>query len=349
MSVAMNATLKKQPIFDISAPNRSTRIIEGECSGVLNWNDIRLPQMYKLYRVLLGNHWIADEIPMNADVTQFAELSERERETFKKVIGLLAVLDSMQTMFVGDVMDYLTDSSLEAIAAIIGQQEVVHNQSYSYVLSSLVDDKEQNAIFEYWKHDEVLLRRNLFIRDAYQEFRDNPTPQTFYQAIVADMVLEGIFFYAGFAFFYNLARDQKMLATSQMISYIQRDEAQHAYFFGELYKQLVKDFPELNSPANKRFAYDFIDKAVLLETEWAEYVLGGIDGIDLDDFRQYIRFIANKRLRMMGLDPAYEGVENCMPWIRPFSDDALNDTKTDFFESKSRTYAKASDNSWDDL
>jgi len=344
------AALKKQPIFDITAPNRSNRIIEGECSGVLNWNDIRLPQMYKLYKVLLGNHWIADEIPMNNDVSQFAELTERERETFKKIIGLLAVLDSMQTMFMGDVKDYLTDSSLEAIAAIIAQQEIVHNQSYSYVLSSLVSEKEQNEIFEYWKHDEVLLRRNLFIRDAYQEFRETPSPQTFFQAIVADMVLEGIFFYAGFAFFYNLARDQKMLATSQMISYIQRDEAQHAYFFGELYKQLLKDFPELDTETNKRFAFDFIDKAVKLETEWAEYVLDGIDGIDLDDFRDYIKFIANKRLRMMGLSAAYEDVSNCMPWIRPFSDEALNDTKTDFFESKSRTYAKAaSDNGWDDL
>jgi len=225
--VSVSETLKKQNIFDITAPNKSTKIINGECSGILNWDDIRMPQMYKLYRVLLGNHWIADEIPMNTDKTNFPNLSPREQEAFKKIIGLLAVLDSMQTMFVGDVKDYLTDSSLQAIAAIIGQQEVVHNQSYSYILSSLVPWEEQKEIFEYWKHDEVLLRRNLFIRDAYQEFRDNPTPQTFFKAIVADMVLEGIFFYAGFAFFYNTARDhrpkdKRMLATTQMISYIQR-------------------------------------------------------------------------------------------------------------------------------
>lgn len=342
--------LRTQNIFDTTAPNKSTRIVNGECSGVLNWNDIRIPKMYKLYRVLLGNHWIADEIPMNTDVSQFAALTERERETFKKIIGLLAVLDSMQTMFVGDVKDYLTDSSLQAICAIIAQQEVVHNQSYSYVLSSLVTEKEQKEIFEYWKHDEVLLRRNLFIRDAYQDFRNNKTPETLYKAVIADMVLEGIFFYAGFAFFYNLARDQKMLATSQMISYIQRDEAQHAYFFGEIFKQLLADFPELNTPENIQYAYDFIDKAVQLETEWAEYVLEGIAGIDLNDFKRYIKHIANKRLKLMGLANRYDNVSNSLPWIRPFSDEALNDTKTDFFEGKSRTYAKSSsDNGWDDL
>ncbi|MDT2179917.1 ribonucleotide-diphosphate reductase subunit beta, partial [Paenibacillus larvae] len=158
------------------------------------------------------------------------------------------------------------------------------------------------------------------------------------------------FFYSGFAFFYHLARQQKMLGTSQMISYIQRDEAQHAYFFGEVFKLLLTDFPELNTSERIQYVYDTIDQAVKLEEKWAHYVLNQIDGIDLDDFSRYIRFIANKRLKTMGLQPAYEGVDNCMPWIRPFSDEALNQTKTDFFEAKSRTYAKVSDdNGFDEL
>lgn len=130
--------MQLQKIFNTEAPNMSTRIIDGECSGILNWNDIRMPHMYKLYKVLLLNHWIADEIPMSKDAQQFPMLEAEEQRVFKINISLLAVLDSMQTMFVGDVKRYFTDSSLEAISAIIGQQEVVHNQSYSYVLSSIV-------------------------------------------------------------------------------------------------------------------------------------------------------------------------------------------------------------------
>jgi ribonucleoside-diphosphate reductase beta chain len=342
--------MKVQKVFDITAPNKSTKIIEGECSGVLNWDDIRLPQMYKLYKVLVANHWIASEIPMNKDKTQFPLLTDKEKNAFKKIIGLLAVLDSMQTMFVGDIKDYLTDSSLQAIAAIIGQQEVIHNQSYSYVLSSLVPLDEQKEVFEYWKHDEVLLKRNLFIAELYQDFRNEKNPQTFFKALVADIILEGIFFYAGFAFFYNLARDQKMLATSQMISYIQRDESHHVYFFAEIFKQLLLDFPELNTKENIAYVYETIDKAVELEVNWANHLLEGISGIDLQDFSRYIRFIANRRLTALGLDAAYEGVDNCLPWIRPFSDESLNETKTDFFEGKSRTYAKVTtDNGFDDL
>ncbi|GJM83491.1 hypothetical protein HMSSN139_59870 [Paenibacillus sp. HMSSN-139] len=138
--------MQLQTIFNTEAPNKSTRIIGGECSGILNWNDIRMPHMYKLYKVLLLNHWIADEIPMAKDAQQFALLDSEEQRTFKINISLLAVLDSMQTMFVGDVKRYFTDSSLEAISAIIGQQEVVHNQSYSYVLSSIVSEQEQKEI-----------------------------------------------------------------------------------------------------------------------------------------------------------------------------------------------------------
>ena len=343
--------MKLQKIFNTEAPNQSTRIIEGECSGILNWNDIRMPHMYKLYKVLLLNHWIADEIPMSKDAQQFVGLDPEEQRVFKINISLLAVLDSMQTMFVGDVKRYFTDSSLEAISAIIGQQEVVHNQSYSYVLSSIVSDQEQKEIFEYWKNDPVLLERNRFIADIYQSFRDEQNPQTFFHTMVADLILEGIFFYSTFAFFYNLARDQKMMGTSQMISYIQRDENQHCYFFAEVFKQLLVDFPELNSKENIAYVYKTIDEAVQLEINWAHYTLTNVRGVDLQELEDYIKYTANKRLKLMGMDKAYEGVDvNCMPWIKPFSDDALNSTKTDFFEAKSRNYGKVGDdNGFDDL
>jgi ribonucleoside-diphosphate reductase beta chain len=345
--------LKPQKVFDIFASNRSTRIVNGECSGILNWNDIRMVEMYKLYKVLMGNHWIADELPMSDDVSNYKNLPVREQEAFKKIIGLLAVLDAMQTMYVGSVKDYLTDSSFQAIAAIVGQQEVVHNQSYSYVLSSIVSEQEQKEIFEYWKHDEVLLKRNLFISELYQDFIDNPTPYTFFKSLVADMILEGIFFYAGFAFFYNTCRthrpeNTRMMVTQQMISYIQRDEGQHTFFFSGAFRLLLEDYPELN--AYLPYVYEMFDKAVQLEVEWAKHTLYDIDGIDIEEFEGYIRHIANMRLKAMGLDKAYEGVHNSMPWIRPYSDETLNDTKTDFFEGKSRTYAKSSaENEWDEL
>jgi ribonucleoside-diphosphate reductase beta chain len=165
---------------------------------------------------------------------------------------------------------------------------------------------------------------------------------------VADIILEGLFFYSGFAFFYNLARDQKMLATSKMISYIQRDENQHVHYFATMFKQLLADYPELDTKENKAYVYKTFDRAVQLETDWAYHLLDGIKGLDLEDLSDYIKFKANQRLSQMGLEKPYEGVDNCLPWIRPFSDEALNATNTDFFEGKPRTYAKVTSD-FDDL
>lgn len=130
-----------------------------------------------------------------------------------------------------------------------------------------------------------------------------------------------------------------------------KDENQHCYFFAEVFKQLLADFPELDTQANRDYVYETIDRAVELETNWAHYTLANVRGIDLAELSDYIKFTANKRLRLLGMDKAYEGVDvNCMPWIKPFSDDALNATKSDFFEAKSRNYGKVSeDNGFDDL
>lgn len=334
--------LKQLAMFDYTKDNMPTKIVGGESSGILNWDMVRIQGLYKLYKVLLSNHWIPDEIKMAKDRLQFPELEEIEQKAFEKIISLLSVLDSMQTRFVTKVADFFTDPSCEAVSMIIGQQEVVHNQSYTYTLSSLVTKQKQTEIFEYWKHDPILLERNLFIAEIYQNFADNPTPETFLEAIESDMILEGLFFYAAFAFFYNLVRRGKMLGTGQMISYIQRDENQHCQFFALVYKQMLVDFPELDTPENAERLYAKIDKAVELETKWARHLLSEIEGIDLDDFETYIKHVANRRLKMMGRKELYSGVHNAIPWIRPFSDKAAQETKTDFFESKSREYAKVS-------
>ncbi|WP_426455437.1 ribonucleotide-diphosphate reductase subunit beta (plasmid) [Paenibacillus sp. S-38] len=344
MAEDMSSALLKAQIFDITAPNKSTKVVGGECSGILNWDDIREPKFYKLYRVMLGNHWIPDEIPMEKDAKIFHTLSPARQNAYLKTIGLLAVLDSVQTVFVGDVGAYLTDSSLQAIMGIIGQQEIVHNQSYSYCLSSVVDFDTQKSVFEYWKHDPILLERNLFITTVYQKFRDNPTPQTFFEALVMDIILEGIDFYSAFAFFYSLARDGAMLATSQMMSYIQRDEQHHVYGMAEIFKLLLLDYPELATPENIDGARKTIARAVEHELNWGRHILTDVENIDLDELAEYIKATANKRLKQMGLEKLYDVdvPENVMPWIRPFTDEALASTKTDFFEGKSRNYGKVS-------
>jgi ribonucleoside-diphosphate reductase beta chain len=135
-----------------------------------------------------------------------------------------------------------------------------------------------------------------------------------------------------------------------MISYIQRDEMQHAYFVAQFIRILLTENPELNTNANIEYVYQTIGQAVELEKEWAHAILTDIDGIDLQEYEHYTEYLANKRLRQLGLQNLYEERNNPMPWIHVFSDEMMNETKSDFFEQKSRTYSKVSQsNGFDEL
>ncbi|KGX87373.1 ribonucleotide-diphosphate reductase subunit beta [Pontibacillus litoralis] len=343
--------LNKRNLYDIDAPNQSTGIINGRSSNVLNWDDARFTWAYPMYKNMLANFWIPNEINMNNDLKQWSHLSDKEQDTFKKVIGLLAFLDSIQTDYSGKIADYLTDSSLVALMQVLSFQEVVHNQSYSYVLSSLVSKQEQDAIFEYWKHDEVLLERNEFIANGYKEFVEQPTPKSFLRSIVYDVVLEGLFFYAGFAFFYNLARNQKMVSTSTMINYINRDEQIHVNLFERIFKETLAENPNIDQEEMLTFATETFRRAAELETKWATYIIGDdFDGLTMTELEAYIKFMANKRCKELGAEkpfPQYK--KNPLKWIRAYED--VNSGKSDFFEQKSRQYTKVNytDNGFDDL
>ncbi|WP_106495945.1 ribonucleotide-diphosphate reductase subunit beta [Lentibacillus sp. Marseille-P4043] len=338
--MTIHTPIKRINLLNPEFPNKSTGIINGESSGLLNWNDIAYPQMYDLYQALLSNFWKAQEINMQDDIKQWDLLSSTEQDVFLRINTQLAMLDSLQTPTMSQVMDYVTDSSFKAIFAVISQQEAVHNESYSYILSSLVPTREQNERFDQAKKDPIVLKRNQLILDSYDKFRNNPTPANLFKLGVNSINLEGIYFYAGFAFFYNLARQQKMLKTSTMISYIQRDEMQHCYFVTQFIRILFAENKELNTDENIDYIYQSIANAAELEKEWAHYILADITGIDLSEFDQYVEYLANKRLRQLGLKNLYEERKNPMPWIHVFSDEMINETKSDFFEQKARTYSK---------
>lgn len=343
--------MQKAKTLEPRNPNKSTGIFNGQSSGILNWNDIAYPHWHKMYKRLLGNYWQADEINMSNDIKQFASLSQSEQDAYLKIIGLLATLDAPQTRTALLLSLYATDPSVQSIMAVIAQQEAVHNESYSYVLSSIVSLDQQNKAFEFGRTDEILLKRNKNIAKYYNDFVENPTTENILKTLTYTTLLEGLFFYSGFAYFYNLARYNKMVGTSTMISYINRDELEHGRFISELFRATLSENPELNNEELIEWVYEQFKESVELEIEWSEYVLADIEGIELEEMHGYIKYRANKMLRLIGLEEIYpEYVENPMKWIRAYADN-IDGTKTDFFEQKSRQYVKvnAVDNGFDDL
>lgn len=346
----MSVLLTKAKTLEPRFPNKSTGLFGGQSSGILNWNDIAYPHWYKLYKRLVGNYWQADEINMSSDVNQFPALTEAEQDAYLKIIGLLSTLDAPQTRTALLFSLYATDPSVQSILAVIAQQEAVHNESYSYVLSSVVSLKEQNESFELGRRDPILLKRNESIMEHYNRFVEEPTIENILKTMVYTVLLEGMFFYSGFAFFYHMARNHKMVGTSTMISYINRDELEHGRFIAELFRATLAENPQYNNEGFINFVYNNFKQSVALEIEWSNYVLKDVGGIDLEEMSGYIKYRANKMLRMMGLSELYLNcIDNPMKWIHAYVDN-FDSTKTDFFEQKSRTYTKTSEvNGFDDL
>ncbi len=342
--------LKRAKTLEPRYPNKSTGLFDGKTSGILNWNDIAYPHWYQIYKKLLSNYWQADEVDMSSDVKQFPTLTLAEQDAYLKIIGLLSTLDAPQTRTALLLSLYATDPSVQSIMAVIAQQEAVHNESYSYVLSSVVSLEEQNEAFELGRKDAVLLKRNKHVIEQYNAFVEKPTLENMLKVMVYTALLEGMFFYSGFAFFYHLARHHKMVGTSTMVSYINRDELEHGRFIAELFRATLAENPSYNNEAFISWVYQAFQAAVELEIEWSTYVLADIKGIDLTEMAGYIKYRGNKMLRMMGLSEIYDDyVENPMRWIRVYVDN-FDGTKTDFFEQTSRQYTKTSAlNGFDDL
>ncbi|WJY26636.1 ribonucleotide-diphosphate reductase subunit beta [Sporosarcina trichiuri] len=344
------ATLTRVNVLNPANPNKATAIFGGEASGILNWNNLAHPHFYTLRQRIRSLFWTANEVDMTQDVKQFPTLTKAEQDAFLKIIGLLATLDGPQTVIAMKIADFATDPSVKSIMATIADQESEHNHSYAYVLSSVTTYDKQIESFEMGRTDEVLMKRNERIVEVYNEFATDPTIGTVLKAMVYTTLLEGLFFYSGFAFFYNMARHQKMVGTSTMISYINRDELQHGKAISDIFRAALAENPEYNTEEFTEWIYEQFRHSVEQEIIWSRYVLADIDGIDLDEMDGYVKYRANKMLRMLGLSELYpEFTDNPMKWIRAYTDN-FDGTKTDFFEQTSRQYVKTSDlNGFDDL
>jgi len=350
----MNEQIKKIRMLEPTHPTRATGVFKGEASGFLLWNDIQYEKFYDTYTQLINNFWKPSSVNMIQDKKQWMDLDEDIQVVFLDILTMIAGMDSLQTPTLIEIMRFIKDPAAKAILANMAQQESIHNESYSYILASLLPIGQQKQLFDRIKQHPQVIRRNQPIVDAYQTYVDDPTPQHLFEALIHSTNLEGIYFYSAFAFYYNLGRQNLMTGSATMISYIHRDEMVHFDFVGMLVQILMYEYPELNNKENTQFIYDTLETAVTLEKEWSEYMLEDIQDkadLDLEEFNEYIEYIANKRLRMLGLDNLYqEYSENPMPWIKTFDDESISMTKTDFFEQKSRTYSQVNaSNGFDEL
>ena len=268
-------------------------------------------------------------------------MNEAERSAYDKILSFLIFLDSIQTANLSNISNYITASEVNLCLTIQAFQEAVHSQSYSYMLDTICSPEKRNEILYQWKDDKILLERNKFIGELYNNFLREPNKYNLVKTIMANYILEGIYFYSGFMFFYNLERNGKMPGSAQEIRYINRDENTHLWLFRNIIKELQKEEPGLFNDDLKKELVDMMKKGVKNEIAWGHYVIGdNIQGINKKLIEDYIKYLGNLRLSAIGLPKIYDGYdENPALWVDVLAD--ANSVKTDFFEAKSTAYAKA--------
>jgi len=315
------------------------RIFGGNPTGIFELNDIKYQWAYNLWEMMLNNTWFPKEVDMTKDVIDYKRLTEAEKTAYDKVLAQLIFMDSLQTNnIIDNINPFITAPEVNLILVRQAFEEALHSQSYAVMVDSISTNTDE--IYELWRRDMMLKSKNDAIAKVYEELAQDPTDHNIVKAMFANQILEGIYFYSGFTYMYTLARADKMLGSAQMIRFIQRDEVTHLLIFQNMINTTKRERPELFTKQLIDEVYEMFEAAVKLESDWGAYITQGqILGLTDEIIEQYIKYLADQRLKAVGLEKLYN-VEHPIKWVENFS--KFNDQKTNFFEGNVTNYSKGS-------
>ena len=315
------------------------QIFGGNPTGIFELNNIKYQWAYNLWEVMLNNTWFPKEVDLTRDANDYKNLTDNEKTAYDKALSQLIFMDSLQTNnIIDNINPYVTAPEINLILVRQSFEEALHSQSYAVMVDSISQNTDE--IYDLWRKDMMLKHKNDAIAAVYEQLSKEPTEENFLKACFANQILEGIYFYSGFAYLYTLARSGKMLGTAQMIRFIQRDEVTHLTLFKNLINTLRRDKPYLFTEQLRSDVVEMFKKAVELESSWGRYITQGqILGLTNDIVDQYIKYLADDRLSSVGFEKIYN-VANPIKWVDDFA--RFNDQKTNFFEGTVTNYSKGS-------
>ena len=336
--------MERIPLFNPTGSDLLTdrKIIGGNPTNLFNLNSSKYTWAVGLYKLMRFNQWFPDKVDMSQDITDYKQLSDYERNVFDNIISFLSFLDSLQFNNLPHIADYITAPEIKAALQAQAMQETIHSESYQYILESVVAPDSRDSVLEMWRTNEDLKTRNTFIADIYNQFWDSSNKSSFANVLFANYLLEGLYFYNGFNFFYSLAFNNKMRGTSEEIRYIHRDENSHRLLFSYIIKGIKEENPSF---FDTDACLDMIKTAVEHEISWTNSIIPtNLLGINPTNTSQYSKYLANNLLIDIGLDPIYSSSEASNPYSHLDSIANLNQgsIKSNFFESTVTNYSQAS-------
>ncbi len=330
-----NIDRKKQPMF-FGAP-----------LGVQRYDSYKYPIFEKLTTQQLGYFWRPEEVSLQKDRGDYQTLRPEQKHIYTSNLKYQIMLDSVQGRGPGMAfLPYCSLPELEACMEVWGFMEMIHSRSYTYIIKNIYSDPSE--VFDTIINDNRILERARSVTESYDDFIQsaqqygvsdawmhrlegvsyaketiNDVKRKLYRAVANVNILEGIRFYVSFACSFAFGELKLMEGSAKIISLIARDENQHlALTQNILNKWREGDDPEMQQIAKEEeeWVYKMFDRAVNEEKKWADYLFKDGSMIGLNDklLQQYVEWIANRRLKAIGLKPQYDisANNNPLPWTQ---------------------------------
>jgi ribonucleoside-diphosphate reductase beta chain len=353
-------TIPTGQILKVAAATDAGRV-EASAKRLINCHQVDVNQLMPLkyqwawehYLNGCANHWMPTEVPMNKDIETWrgSKLAADERRVILRNLGFFATAESLVgNNLVLAIFRHVTNAECRQYLLRQAFEEAVHTHTFLYIVESLGLD--EGEVFNMYhevpaiaRKDELEVELTAEILDPHFSTDSFEGAQAFLKNLIGYyLIMEGIFFYTGFVMVLSFHRRNLMTGIGEQFQYILRDETIHLNFGIDLINGIRNENPHLWTPEFQQCVVERVRTAVELEIAYAQDCLPrGILGLNADLFRDYVQFIADRRLERIGLPTQY-GSSNPFPWMSETID--LGKEKN-FFETRVNEYQSASALSWD--
>ena len=342
------SNLKGMTVFNTEAVNlKKQPMFFGAPLGVQRYDEYKYPVFEKLTQQMLGYFWRPEEVSLQKDRADYESLRPEQKHIYTSNLKYQIMLDSVQGRAPGMAFTpYTSLPELEGAMNIWQTMEMIHSRSYTYIIKNVYSDPAE--VLDTILTDDRILQRATSVTKAYDDFlnvaaewgqssawtsdmRTHPNSEWtrkdlkrhLYRAVANVNILEGIRFYVSFACSFAFGELKLMEGSAKIISLIARDENQHLVLTQTILKHWREgDDPEMVEiiKEEKEWLKGAFETAVNEEKKWAEYLFkdGSMIGLNEKLLSQYVEWIANKRMKAIGLDPIYDISlrNNPLPWTQ---------------------------------
>ncbi|MBI28540.1 MAG: Ribonucleoside-diphosphate reductase subunit beta [Alphaproteobacteria bacterium MarineAlpha5_Bin11] len=330
-----------EPIHDdnlVTQPPESNLTVENPV-----YKPFRYPWCYDAWLTQQRIHWLPEEIPMADDVRDWQKnLNPTEKNLLTQIFRFFTQADvEVNNAYITHYMTTFKPTEVLMMMSAFSNIETIHIAAYSFLLDTIgMPEIEYSAFLKYKE-----------MKDKYEymhNFNTSSKTEIAKTMAVFSAFTEGLQLFASFAILLNFPRHNKMKGMGQIVTWSVRDETLHCNSMIKLFRTYVKENPEIWNAQLKNELQETCNTIVKHEDAFIDlaFELGSVEGLKAQDVKDYIRWIGNRRLLQLGINPIFKIETNPLPWL----DTMLNAVEhMNFFEGRATEYSKAStQGSWVD-